>query len=505
MKSRDTARCKHLYTYGVERNGLVYILRLAGNRGGLLCPPSRCAVRGNDAARIWKAYRQFSGKDERAGQRQKLAALALLSLGVKARRRDGMKARLAREEVSGLRRSRIATMAETTEVPAAQAKHDIADLAIAGVTGLMLAYTVLFLCVLPMIGKLAGGRDFVIYWATGQQLVHHANPYDSGAMQRIEQGAGLGAEFKVGFMRNPPWAMALVYPLGLIGLRTGAFLWSLLLLGLLAVSVLLLWRMHGRPGSALHWLGLSFAPALLCVSMGQTSLFALLGYVLFLRLHRTHPFSAGISLWLCALKPHLFLAFGAVLLAWVLVSRSYRVLAGAAVALAASCAAVFCIDPAMWSQYAQMMRTYGIEKEPIPCLSILLRLWINPQAMWLQYLPAALGCVLALGFFWTRRHRWDWMKDGSLVMLVSVLTAPYSWIFDESLAIPALLQGAYLTRLRPLLTVLAAASVVIEIELMSGFKLFSTSYIWTAPFWRAWYLCATGIRRRPTEEAEAAQ
>jgi hypothetical protein len=396
-------------------------------------------------------------------------------------------------------------MANTTELSSPRPKYDIADLSIAGVTGLMLAYTLLFLCVLPMIGKLAGGRDFVVYWATGQQLVHHANPFDAGAMRRIERDAGLDAKFKVGFMRNPPWAMALAYPLGFIGLRAGALLWSLVLLGCLAGSVLMLWQMYGRPGNNVHWLGFSFAPALLCVSMGQTSLFALLGYVLFLRLHSKNQFLAGISLWLCALKPHLFLVFGVVLLAWILLSKSYKILAGGAVALAASCVAVYFIDPAAWSQYAQMMHTYGIETEPIPCLSILLRLWLSPQAMWLQFLPAALGCAWALGYFFVRRHTWDWMKDGSLLMLISILVAPYCWIIDESLAIPSLLQGAYLTRLRPLLAVLALASVVIEIELMSGCKLFSNFYVWTAPGWIAWYLCATRIKRRQAEGIGAIQ
>jgi len=365
----------------------------------------------------------------------------------------------------------------------------------------MLAYTVLFLCVLPLVGKLAGGRDFVVYWATGQQLVHHANPFDAGAMQRIERNAGLDAKFKVGFMRNPPFAMAIAYPLGFIGLKAGAFLWSLVLLGCLVGSVLMLWRMHGSPGNNLHWLGFSFAPALLCVSMGQTSLFALLGYVLFLRLHRSHQFLAGISLWLCALKPHLFLVFGVVLLAWILLSKSYKILAGAAVAMAASCAAVYFIDAAAWSQYAQMMHTYGIENEPIPCLSVLLRLWLCPQAMWLQFLPASLGCAWALGYFFARRHTWDWMKDGSLLMLISILVAPYCWIIDESLAIPALLQGAYLTRFRPLLVVLALASVVIEAELMSGCKLFSYFYLWTVPLWIGWYLCATWSRGTQTTGA----
>ncbi|MFY9853004.1 MAG: hypothetical protein WAK26_03895, partial [Terracidiphilus sp.] len=223
------------------------------------------------------------------------------------------------------------------------------------------------------------------------------------------------------------------------------------------------------------------------------------------RLHRSHQFLAGISLWLCALKPHLFMVFGVVLLAWMVLSKSYKILAGAAVALAASCAAVYCIDPAAWSQYAQMMHTYGIETEPIPCLGILLRLWLSPQAMWLQFLPAALGSAWALAYFFTRRHTWDWMKDGSLLMLVSILAAPYCWIIDESLAIPALLHGAYQTRFRPLLAVLALATVAIEAELMSGCKLFSYFYVWTAPGWLVWYLCATWNRGSETTEDQSGE
>ena len=49
----------------------------------------------------------------------------------------------------------------------------------------------------------------------------------------------------------------------------------------------------------------------------------LLGLVLFLRLHRSSPFLAGVSLWLCLLKPHLFVPFGIVLIVWAIVTRSY--------------------------------------------------------------------------------------------------------------------------------------------------------------------------------------
>jgi hypothetical protein len=386
-------------------------------------------------------------------------------------------------------------MASKTDLPEVKKDYDTAELTIALVSGLALAITALFLCVAPLTGKIAGARDFVVYWATGQQLIHHANPYDADGMMRVERAAGLPTQYGVLFMRNPPWALPIVFPLGLIGVRVGALIWSLALLACLWGSVHMEWQIHGRPKSLLNFLGYSFAPALVCLLVGQTSLFALLGLVLFLRLHATRPFLAGMSLWLCTLKPHLFLAFGIVMVAWVLVNGCYKVLLGAATAMAASCAAAWLIAPTAWTDYAQMMRTYGIEREFIPCWSVVFRLWVSPQAMWLQYLLPALGCIFALAYFWKRRTTWDWSKEGSLLVLVSILSAPYCWVFDQAVAIPALLQGAYLTRSRVLLALLAAASLVIEVGMVCGIKLPSAFYLWTAPAWLAWYLFAAASAR----------
>ena len=300
--------------------------------------------------------------------------------------------------------SRMDTTEIKTVPPTTWASIGFAELAIASVTGLGLAVTALFLCVVPLAGHMAGSRDFVSYWATGSQLVHHANPYDREAIMRIEHTAGLD-DRAVLLMRNPPWALPLAYPLGFIGLRTAAFLWSLVLFACLVVSVRLIQMTHNFPRNRIHWLGLSFPPALICLIMGQTSLFALLGLVLFLYLHRARPFVAGVSLWLCMLKPHLFLPFGVVLLAWIVLHRSYRLLAGTTTALAASCAAAYYIDPSAWSHYLQMMRAPEVDKQFIPCLSDALRFWLRPQATWLQYLPVLLCCVWALRYFWLRREQ----------------------------------------------------------------------------------------------------
>ena len=373
-------------------------------------------------------------------------------------------------------------------------EYDIAQMSIALVSGFTLAITALFLCVAPMTGNIAGARDFVVYWATGQQLVHHANPYEVDGMMRTERAAGLPTGYGVLFMRNPPWALGITYPLGLIGVRVGALLWSLMLLGCLWGSVYMVWQMHGRPSKLLNFLGYSFAPALVCLIVGQTSLFALLGLVLFLRLHRARPFLAGASLWLCALKPHLFLVFGVVLLMWVVVSKSYKVLLGAATALAASCVLTWLLDPAAWEQYSHMMRTYGIEREFIPCWSVVLRLWVSPQTTLLQYVLPVLGAVWAVVYYWRRRRIWDWVTDSSALMLVSILAAPYCWVFDQAAAIPALLHGAYVTRSRVLLAVLAAASLGIEVALVCGVRLPSAFFLWTAPAWLVWYLLARRFR-----------
>lgn len=369
----------------------------------------------------------------------------------------------------------------------------LAELSIAAVAGLGLTAAALFLCAVPLAGHMAGSRDFVSYWATGQQLTHHGNPYDRAAVAQMEHAAGLDGG-AVLMMRNPPWALPLAWPLGFVGLRIAALLWSLMLAGCLVVSVQIVRRLHGSPPNSIHWLGLGFTPALICLTMGQTALPALLGLTLFLRFHKDRPFSAGVALWLCALKPHLFLPFGTALIAWIAFSRAWKLLAGAAAALAASSALAFAIAPHAWTDYAQMMRSPLVESEFIPCLADALRHWVWPRITWTQYVPAAAACVWALLYFWRRRARWNWVTNGSPLMMVSILLAPYAWLYDQCLVLPALLDAAFATRRRGLLIILSLMILVADMELC-GASVISPLWLWTAPAWLGWYFVA-GTRTR---------
>jgi uncharacterized membrane protein (UPF0127 family) len=378
----------------------------------------------------------------------------------------------------------------------------IAEFLVVAICTLGFLMTVGGICASMLRGDSAGIRDFVTYWASGQQLAHHANPYDGNAILRLERSAGFPSGGQVLIMRNPPSALLFALPLGFLSARTALLLWLLLLTASLVISVRITWIMHGRPKTQLNLLGYTFGPALICLMVGQVSLLVLLGLALFLRLHRSRPFLAGASLWLCWLKPHLFLPFGVVLLIWAISRRSYKVLAGNAAALGISTAIALVLDPQVWRHYGQMMLAARIDRLPIPCLSIMLMRHINPNAVWLQYLPAVLGCAWALWYF--RRHRddWDWVEHGSLLVLVSVVVAPYSWIMDQAILIPALLHAVYRTRSRSDVAILALASAVVGVWIVRGdVALASAFYIWPAPVWLVWYLYA--LRGTSTQHSRA--
>ena len=70
------------------------------------------------------------------------------------------------------------------------------------------------LCLLTAIFSLglteqnAASRDFIGYWAAGQQIVHGASPYDAGNVLRMEKAVGLG-NLQIKITPSPPIGLAL--------------------------------------------------------------------------------------------------------------------------------------------------------------------------------------------------------------------------------------------------------------------------------------------------------
>ena len=85
---------------------------------------------------------------------------------------------------------------------------------------------------------------------------------------------------------------------------------------------------------------------------------------------------------------------------------------------------------------------------------------------------------------------WDWLEDGNLLVLVSFLVAPFGWIFDQNLAIPAVLFAVSRSPSRTWMFVLALIYFLIEFEIGFDVDLHSRAYLWIAPAWIVWYLFA---------------
>lgn len=336
-----------------------------------------------------------------------------------------------------------------------------------------------------------GATDFLEYWAAGQLLIHGSDPYEAAATLRLERSAVRNAELAA-ITLSPPVIFFLVAPLGLVGAKTGAVLWMIVLVASLVTSIRLLWILHGRRRDELHLLGYCFAPALTCLMAGQIGIFLLLGIVLFLYLHQHWPFLAGVALVVCFVKPHLFLLFGTVLLLWVVNSRQYRILAGFGAGLLAACALALCFDLHAWSQYAQMMMIARPAELQVPTMSGTFRSFVHRDSVWLQFLPVVAGCSWAVWYFWRRRNYWSWLEQGLLLLLVSVACAPYAWITDESVLLPAILAAIYRAEdsgrsLLPFGLITGAALA----ELLRGIWMTTPYFVWTTPAWIAWYLYAS--------------
>jgi hypothetical protein len=89
-----------------------------------------------------------------------------------------------------------------------------------------------------------------------------------------------------------------------------------------------------------------------------------------------------------------------------------------------------------------------------------------------------------------------------MLVVISIFAAPYCFICDQGLVIPRLLRGAYLTRSRTLLVILALSSIVAEGELISAVKMHSAQFLWTAAKWLVWYPLATRFKKTSAAEPQ---
>jgi hypothetical protein len=272
-------------------------------------------------------------------------------------------------------------------------------------------------------------------FATGGQLAvsDPAHLYDLTAQARVQRtitgGAVLQASDEVGLLpfNMPPWVAILNAPFAALGTDVGARLWIALELLALAIGFILL-APPARRAAALP--AFAAVPTALAALNAQTDGLVILGIgaAWALRRHDRH-FLAGLALGSCLVKPQLVLPIGAA----VLLTRSWRTLAGWAAAAAALVLVCMALRPAWVPDWLHFLSAtagrIGTEIGPAQFV------WASGLPRSAQVAGAAVVTIVATAVvLWlARRHR-EGIAAG-LLITGGLLAAPHA--LGSDLVLPA--------------------------------------------------------------------
>ena len=284
-------------------------------------------------------------------------------------------------------------------------------------------------------------NDFVEYWAAGSLILAGQNPYDPGLMFELERSVGYRGERAL-MMLNPPPVLTIVMPFALLPYRQASVLWLVLNTAVLIWSCKILWEFN-RGSPQKRWVanlcGVVFVPSLFALLLGQISILLLLGIALFLRFERDGRLvAAGAATTLLLIKPHIVYLVGFALVAWWLRTRDWRVILGVALG-GIGFLVPLAFNSAVYAQFLELTRVESLTHFSTSTLGTLLRLAArDPNRFGLQFVPMLLG----LAYLATRLRRnryvdWDWEREMPMLVVVSVATAAYGWVFDQVVLVVA--------------------------------------------------------------------
>jgi hypothetical protein len=350
----------------------------------------------------------------------------------------------------------------------------------------------------PQIRASLADRDSIAYWAAGRLLLARENPYDAERVLALQRAQGYRGQ-KPLVLRTPPWSLWMIAWMGLLNPYWAWATWIAVLMLSLVISIRIAWKMYGsagRPPTVFLLVAYLFAPVPACLVAGQLGIVLLLGIALFLWWQERRPALAGVVLLAPFAKPHLLAVFWPVLAVWIFTRRKWSMLAGFATAVPAAVALSLAIDPAVFSQYQHMLAQATIQDEFIPAVSGVVRLIFFRDFFWVQFLPAMVALVWSGWYFQRHRTGWDWRKHGPALLVVSVLTAPYAWMTDEAILLPAMLQAVacvYVSRKKLairsqlVMFLFACLNLLLLILLRAKIPFATGIYFWSSMAWAAWY------------------
>jgi hypothetical protein len=344
--------------------------------------------------------------------------------------------------------------------------------------------------------------DFVPFWTGGKLNLHGQNPFDPQKIEQlqIEAGGQASGTYTISIILNPPWTIALVMPFGLLNYQTSRLAWLIVSILLVLLSSQMLWMIYsGNAGK--RWLallaGFIFAPTISVLEVGQITPFVLLGITgfIYFSITRRHDWLAGFFLAIATIKPQVAYLFWIALLFWVIQQRRWLLLLSTSITIGCLTLIALVFNPHIIQQYLVALQSYPMLEWASPTFGAYLRFfWLGTDKIWLQFLPPLLGIAWVV-YIWYKNHKsWNWMSELPLLLLVSQITAWYTWTYDQVILIPAIVHATTLVLndwKRWSVFILGILYLSINLlDLVLHMQLSDFWFIWLAPALLIWYLIA---------------
>jgi hypothetical protein len=286
--------------------------------------------------------------------------------------------------------------------------------------------------------------DYIAYWAAGRLNATGGDPYKPDEVLALQRSVGW-QEHRPRMIWYPPWAMPLLMPFGVLPYPVSRHLWFVFSLGLLLLCTDWLWRTSGGAKSS-RWMALliavTFVPSVAVLAAGQISVICLLGVLLFLHFVRREQWlAAGAATALIAIKPQLFFLFWIALFLWIIRTRRWAVFGGAVAALAALMAIAWVTNPHVLTQYVYESQANPPDYWITPTIGSILRLAFGWERYWLGLIAPAVGIVWVLVYWRARHSQWCWEKQMPWLLLMSLATAVFAWMFDQVVLLLAVIPA----------------------------------------------------------------
>jgi hypothetical protein len=299
------------------------------------------------------------------------------------------------------------------------------------------------LCQLPTL-KIFVADDFVAYWASSRLLLEGKDPYNEELLLLLQRKAGW-SQTNPFIPLTPPWTLTLLLPFGALDYWASRLIWFVISLILILFFADWAWFFFEGPRQHrwMSWLGgIFFYPVLFNLKLGQITPLLLIGLWAFVEMEgKKRYWWAGFFSVLLTIKPQTMFLFWVAAFLWVLHKKKWNFLWGFLSGLLILALVPMVFFPAVYSSYWGLGQTHVLNPGT-PTLGSILRLSFGEQPLFLQFIPSLLGIIWGIGYWITYRKRWDWPKELPLLILVSLLTASYGWIYDQVLLVFVLMQCA---------------------------------------------------------------